>query len=74
MKLLFTATCITAVILTKEFVDGDWMSVNGEKNKNFVACMDGSMPAYYIKLADTNSDSLPRKWLIYFEDGPICYD
>lgn len=36
--------------------------------------MDGSVPAYYIQMSDSNSDEQPRKWLVYFEDGPICYD
>jgi hypothetical protein len=37
--------------------------------------MDGSLPAYYIKTSGRSP--LPgerRKWLIYFEDGPLCYD
>lgn len=73
--LLLTAKATSKVTLTKEFVDGDWaMQPDGTKMKNFVACMDGSMPAYYIKMSENNSEDLPRKWLIYFQGGAICHD
>jgi len=36
--------------------------------------MDGSLPAYYVKLSENNSDDSPRKWLVYFQGGAICHD
>ena len=37
--------------------------------------MDGSLPAYYIKTSNTQlGPGEQRKWLIYLEDGPLCYD
>ena len=38
-----------------------------------MACMDGSVPAYYIKTNETPDDQ-KRRWVIYFDDGPICFD
>lgn len=40
----------------------------------FVACMDGSLPQYYIKESARSNTNRRRKWLIYFEGGPTCYD
>lgn len=36
--------------------------------------MDGSTPAYYVKMSENNSDESPRKWLVYYQGGAICHD
>ena len=81
IPLVLTAKATTKVTLTKEYVDGDWAMVpagseltNNPKMKEYVACMDGSLPAYYVKMSENNEESVPRKWLIYFQGGAVCFD
>ena len=64
---LLAAVSVTATEFQKINMDGRWQ----KEFPDAVKCMDGSEPFFYLA---QNEYATSTQWLIYLEDGPLCYD